>query len=72
MDTKIILCHELYELYIENKAKEIYNLILDKGKNIKYCGGHGYHENGKWFSHWGHDISPEENQYEAGLTYNQL
>ena len=21
------------------------------------------------FLHWGHDISPEENQYQAGLTF---
>jgi len=30
----------------------------------------GYYENGKLvFLHWGHDISPEENQYEAGLSF---
>tara|TARA_Y100000588_G_C14029284_1_gene827904 strand:+ start:18 stop:887 length:870 start_codon:yes stop_codon:yes gene_type:complete len=63
-----------YELYIEkNKAKEIYNLILDKGKKyqLSHCGMHAMDimrmESG--FLHWGHDISPEENQYEAGLNF---
>ena len=31
------------------------------------CNGHN--ANGKWFLHWGHDISPEENQYQAGLSF---
>ena len=63
-----------YELYIEkNIAKEIYNLILNKGKNyrLSLCGMHAMDimrmESG--FLHWGHDISPEENQYEAGLNF---
>ncbi len=63
-----------YEIYIEkNKAKEIYNLIVDKGKKyqLSHCGMHAMDimrmESG--FLHWGHDISPEENQYEAGLNF---
>ena len=63
-----------YEIYIEkNKAKEIYNLIVDKGKKYQlgHCGTHAMDimrmESG--FLHWGHDISPEENQYEAGLNF---
>ena len=63
-----------YELYIgKNKAKEIYNLIVDKGKKyqLSHCGMHAMDimrmESG--FLHWGHDISPEENQYEAGLNF---
>ncbi len=63
-----------YELYIETtKAKEIYNLIVSKGKkyNLSLCGMHAMDtmrmESG--FLHWGHDISPEENQYEAGLNF---
>ena len=63
-----------YELYIENKdAKEIYNLIIESGKNfyLSHCGAHAMDtmrmESG--FLHWGHDISPEENQYEAGLNF---
>ena len=30
---------------------------------------HGHNENGKWFFTLGHDISPEENQYQAGLNF---
>ena len=63
-----------YELYIKkDNAKEIYNLIINKGKNYKlsHCGMHAMDimrmESG--FLHWGHDISPEENQYEAGLNF---
>ena len=63
-----------FELYIEtNKAKEIYNLIVEKGKKyqLSHCGMHAMDimrmESG--FIHWGHDISPEENQYQAGLKF---
>jgi glycine cleavage system aminomethyltransferase T/glycine/D-amino acid oxidase-like deaminating enzyme len=63
-----------FELYIENKdAKEIYQLVIDEGKNhdLSHCGSHAMDtmrmESG--FLHWGHDISPEENQYEAGLNF---
>ena len=63
-----------YELYIKlSDAKEIYNLIVDEGKkfNLSHCGVHAMDimrmESG--FLHWGHDISPEENQYEANLDF---
>ena len=63
-----------FELYIENKdAKEIYQLIVEEGKNhnLSHCGSHAMDtmrmESG--FMHWGHDISPEENQYEARLNF---
>ena len=63
-----------YELYIKtSEAKEIYNLIIGKGKDFKlsHCGAHAMDtmrmESG--FLHWGHDISPEENQYQAGLNF---
>jgi len=63
-----------YELYIKkSEAKEIYNLIIEKGKDFKlsHCGAHAMDtmrmESG--FLHWGHDISPEENQYQAGLNF---
>ena len=63
-----------FELYIENNdAKEIYQLIVKEGKNhnLSHCGSHAMDtmrmESG--FLHWGHDISPEENQYEAGLNF---
>ena len=63
-----------YELYVELKdSKKIYELIVDKGKdfNLSNCGMHAMDimrmESG--FLHWGHDISPEENQYQAGLEF---
>ena len=63
-----------YELYVEFKdAKKIYELIINKGKefNLSNCGMHAMDimrmESG--FLHWGHDISPEENQYQAGLSF---
>jgi glycine cleavage system aminomethyltransferase T/glycine/D-amino acid oxidase-like deaminating enzyme len=63
-----------FELYIKpNEAKKIYKLIIEKGKkfNLSLCGMHALDtmrmESG--FLHWGHDISPEENQYQAGLNF---
>jgi glycine cleavage system aminomethyltransferase T/glycine/D-amino acid oxidase-like deaminating enzyme len=63
-----------FEIYINNAdAKEVYQLIVAEGKNHKLsnCGSHAMDtmrmESG--FLHWGHDISPEENQYEAGLNF---
>ena len=63
-----------FELYINTEdAKEIYQAIIAEGKNHKlsHCGSHAMDtmrmESG--FLHWGHDISPEENQYEAGLSF---
>ncbi|MDB2580671.1 FAD-dependent oxidoreductase, partial [Candidatus Pelagibacter bacterium] len=63
-----------FELYFKNKdAKEIYNLIITAGEEFKlsHCGAHAMDtmrmESG--FLHWGHDISPEENQYQAGLNF---
>ena len=63
-----------YELYVKfTDAKKIYELLIDKGKkfNLSNCGMHSMDimrmESG--FLHWGHDISPEENQYQAGLSF---
>ena len=63
-----------YELYVEtNDAKKIYELLIEKGKdfNLSNSGMHAMDimrmESG--FLHWGHDISPEENQYQAGLAF---
>ncbi len=56
-----------------NEAKEIYNLIIEVGKefNLSHCGMLAMDtmrmETG--YLHWGHDISPEENQYQAGLQF---
>ena len=63
-----------WELYIDMKdSKEIYNLIIDSGKefSISNCGMLSMDtmrmESG--YLHWGHDISPEENQYQSGLQF---
>ena len=63
-----------YELYIKNSdAKKIYEILTDKGKkfNLSNCGMHALDtmrmESG--FLHWGHDISPDENQYQSGLKF---
>ena len=63
-----------FEIYINiNDAKAIYQIIVEEGKNHKlsHCGAHAMDtmrmESG--FLHWGQDISPEENQYEAGLNF---
>ena len=63
-----------FELYIKmNESKEIYNLITDKGKefNLSNCGMLAMDtmrmESG--FLHWGHDISPEENQFDSKLSF---
>ena len=61
-------------MYVKiSETKKIYELIIDKGKkfNLSNCGMHALDtmrmESG--FLHWGHDISPEENQYQAGLEF---
>ncbi len=63
-----------YELYIKiADAKKIYELIIKKGEkfNLSNCGMHALDtmrmESG--FLHWGNDISPEENQFESGLSF---
>ena len=63
-----------FELYVKIKeSKEIYNLIIDKGKeyDISHCGMLSIDtmRMEKGYLHWGHDMSPEENQYEAGLSF---
>ena len=63
-----------FELYIPMKeSKEIYNLIVDKGKefNLSHCGMFAMDtmRMEKGYVHWGHDMSPEENQYEVGLKF---
>ena len=63
-----------YELFVKiSEAKKIYELIINKGKkfNLSNCGMHALDtmrmESG--FLHWGHDISPEENQFQSGLNF---
>jgi 4-methylaminobutanoate oxidase (formaldehyde-forming) len=63
-----------WELYIPiNEAKKIYDTIVEIGIKYKLCHA-GVHAMDtlrmeKGYLHWGHDISPEENQYEAGLKF---
>ena len=62
------------ELYIKmSEAKELYNLIVGSGKEFSlcHCGVHAMDtmRMEKGYLHWGHDMSPEENQYEAGLSF---
>ena len=62
-----------YEFMLKRICKRIYNLIVKLEKNLilSHCGAHAMDimrmESG--FLHWGHDISPEENQYQAGLNF---
>ena len=64
-----------YELYVKKRRckKDYTTLFLEEGKNFEmsHCGMHAMDimrmESG--FLHWGHDISPEENQYQAGLSF---
>ena len=63
-----------FELYIKmNEAREIYNLIVEKGRefNLSNCGMYAMDtmRMEKGYLHWGHDITSEENQYEAGLRF---
>ena len=63
-----------FELYVKmNESKEIYNLIINKGKeySLAQCGMLSLDtmRMEKGYLHWGHDMSPEENQYEAGLSF---
>ena len=63
-----------FELYVnESEALDLYKILINEGKNfnLSHCGMHAMDimrmESG--FLHWGHDISPEENQYQAGLNF---
>ena len=79
-NTKVILQRLSYvgengfEIYMDiNNSKKIFNLINEIGKefNLSLFGMHSLDtmrmETG--YLHWGHDISPEENQYQAGLNF---
>ena len=56
-----------------DESRDIYKLIIGKGKefNLSHCGMFAMDimRMEKGYLHWGHDISPEENQYEAGLGF---
>ena len=63
-----------WELYIPMKnAKIIYEKIIHEGKKYQICHA-GVHSMDilrmeKGYLHWGHDITPEENPFEAGLKF---
>ena len=63
-----------WELYIPiNQLKNLYKKLIKDGEKYKICNA-GVHAMDilrmeKGYLHWGHDISPEENQYEAGLSF---
>ena len=63
-----------FELYVnKDDALDLYKILTNEGINfgLSHCGMHAMDimrmESG--FLHWGHDISPEENQYQAGLNF---
>ena len=63
-----------FELYVDKEnALKLYKILIEEGKNfeLSHCGMHAMDimrmESG--FVHWGHDSSPEENQYQAGLKF---
>jgi len=63
-----------WELYVPiNKAKQIYEIIDEEGKKFKLvqAGTHAMDimRMEKGYLHWGHDISPGENPFEAGLDF---
>ena len=63
-----------WEIYIPTEnSKEIYELIitLEKKFGLVHAGAHAMDimRMEKGYLHWGHDISPAENPYEAGLVF---
>jgi glycine cleavage system aminomethyltransferase T/glycine/D-amino acid oxidase-like deaminating enzyme len=63
-----------WEIYIPiNQSKKIYEIIIEKGKDfgLVHAGAHAMDimRMEKGYLHWGHDISPGENPYEAGLGF---
>ena len=63
-----------YELYVDKEnSLKLYKILINEGKrfDLSHCGMHSMDimrmETG--FLHWGHDISPEENLYQAGLNF---
>ena len=63
-----------WEIYIPiEKSKQIYEIIitLEKKFGLVHAGAHAMDimRMEKGYLHWGHDISPAENPYEAGLGF---
>ncbi len=64
-----------WEIYIPiSTSRDIYLKLVEYGKNygLVHAGGHALDimRMEKGYLHWGHDISPAENPYEAGLEFN--
>ena len=63
-----------WEIYVPiNISREIYLELVKVGEkyNLSHAGAHALDimRMEKGYLHWGHDISPEENPYEAGLGF---
>ena len=63
-----------WEIYIPiNKSEQIYEKIIsvEKKFNLVHAGAHSMDimRMEKGYLHWGHDISPAENPYEAGISF---
>ena len=64
-----------WELYVPIKdARNVYKIIVSEGIKYKliHAGAHAMDimRMEKGYLHWGHDISPKENPYEAGLDFS--
>ena len=63
-----------FELYIPTEcAQDVFDVIVDAGAafGLKLAGYHALNSLRleKAYRHWGHDISPDENPIEAGLSF---
>ena len=63
-----------WEIYVPiSTSREIYLKLVEHGKqyDLVHAGGHALDimRMEKGYLHWGHDISPAENPYEAGLEF---
>ena len=63
-----------FEIYVPYKnIRDIFNLIFNEGKreDLKLAGYHALNSlrTEKGYLHWGHDITVEENPYEAGVGF---
>ena len=73
--TRLTYVGELgWELYIPiQQAKKIYHYLIKAGisYNLIHAGAHAMDimRMEKMYLHWGHDISPAENPFEAGLGF---
>ena len=75
MVSKNFICGRTWlgNLYSFRKIKEVYETIVNEEKEFKlvHAGAHSMDimRMEKGYLHWGHDISPAENPYEANLGF---